>query len=73
MVSKPPAGFKFSKYCSQEMPSKKKVTFIAQRTVSKPVKVQFRTREGLVSFKATKKISKPVKVTFYVEKKKGKR
>jgi hypothetical protein len=55
------------------MAAKKKVSFVAKKVVSKPVKVRFQTREGLVSFKAIKKISKPVKVTFYVGNKRGKR
>jgi hypothetical protein len=52
------------------MAKKTKVSFVAKKTISKPVKVRFETRDGLVSFKAKKKISKPVRVSFFVEKKK---
>lgn len=55
------------------MAKKTKVSFVAKRTVSKPVKIEFHTKQGLVSFKATKKVSKPFKVTFYADKKKGKK
>jgi len=51
------------------MAQKKKVSFIAQRSFTKPVKVNFKTADGNVSFTAKKKITKPVKVTFYVTKK----
>lgn len=55
------------------MAERRKVTFIAKKPTTKPVKVEFHTKEGLVAFGAKKKISKPVKVTFYVVEKKGKK
>ncbi len=50
---------------------REKISFIAERKVSKPVRVEFRTKEGgKVAFKAHERISKPVKVEFYAKKKK---
>ena len=49
---------------------REKVTFTANKKVSKPVRVAFRTSTGKkVSLKAIKKFSKPVKVSFYRKKK----
>ena len=50
---------------------REKISFIADKKVSKPVNVEFRTKEGeKVAFKAHEKVSKPVKVEFYAKKKK---
>lgn len=50
---------------------KEKVSFVARKKVTKPVRVKFYTRAGeKVSFTAKKKIAKPVKVEFYARKKK---
>ena len=46
-----------------------KVSFTARKTVSKPVRVEFRTSKGRVSFIANKTVSKPVKVEFRARKK----
>jgi len=51
---------------------RKKISFIAKKQVSKPVKVEFYTKTGRkVSFKGHQKVSKPVKVEFYAKKKKN--
>ncbi len=51
---------------------KQKVSFIAKKKVSKPVKVKFYTKAGkTVSFTAKKKVTKPVRVKFYAKKKKN--
>lgn len=48
-----------------------KVSFIAKKKVTKPVKVKFYTKTGKkVSFAAKKKVTKPVEVKFYAKKKK---
>jgi diaminopimelate epimerase len=52
------------------MGRRKKVTFVAQKTYTKPEKVKFKTADGIVTFTAKKKTTKPVKVTFYVKTKK---
>ncbi|MBU4338444.1 hypothetical protein KKD57_02695 [Patescibacteria group bacterium] len=50
---------------------REKISFTAEKKVSKPVSVEFRTKEGeKVAFKAYTKVSKPVKVEFYAKKKK---
>ena len=50
---------------------RKKVSFIARKTMNKPVRVRFINSRGeLVSFKATKKIKVPKRVTFYIKSKK---
>jgi hypothetical protein len=50
---------------------RQKVSFVAERQVSKPVKVEFYTKDGeKVSFKGHKQVKKPVKVEFYVKTKK---
>jgi len=50
---------------------REKISFIAEQKVSKPVSVEFRTKEGeKIAFKAHEKVSKPVKVEFYAKKKK---
>lgn len=46
---------------------KERVVFVADKKVSKPVKVEFYTQEGAkISFKGHKTTTKPVKVEFYV-------
>ena len=46
----------------------RKVSFIANRVVRKPVRVRFTNRDGeLISFKATKKVKVPQRVTFYTK------
>jgi len=46
-----------------------KIEFFADKKVSKPVKVEFYTRDGgKVSFKGHKEVTKPVKVEFYAKK-----
>ena len=48
---------------------REKVSFIAEKKVPKPVKVEFYTKSGeRVSFKGHKEITKPVKVEFYAKK-----
>ena len=50
---------------------KQKVSFVAQKQVTKPLRVEFYTKTGKkVSFKGHKKITKPVRVEFYAKKKK---
>lgn len=50
---------------------RQKVSFVVQKRVSKPVRVEFYTKIGKkVSFKGHKKITKPVRVEFYAKKKK---
>lgn len=52
---------------------REKISFVADKKVSKPVKVEFYTKEGeKVSFKGHKQATKPVKVEFYVKKDKKK-
>ena len=44
---------------------RKVVSFVAKRTVTKPVRVNFKTSYGKkVSFIAKKKVTKPVKIRF---------
>ncbi|MFA6422873.1 MAG: hypothetical protein WCW17_00295 [Patescibacteria group bacterium] len=51
--------------------TKGKVTFRANKTITKPVKVEFTNRRGeRVSFTTHEKVIKPVKVEFYVRRKK---
>lgn len=53
--------------------SREKVTFIAKQKVSKPVRVEFYTKEGgKVSFKGHQKVTKPVRVEFYAKRDKKK-
>jgi len=48
---------------------REKITFTADKKVSKPVKVEFYTKDGVkVSFKGHKEVTKPVKVEFYAKK-----
>jgi len=48
---------------------RQKIIFTAEKPVSKPVKVEFYTKEGeKVVFKGHKTIKKPVKVEFYAKK-----
>jgi hypothetical protein len=52
------------------MPARKRVSFIARRSVAKPVRVKFYTRSGgRVAFTARRKVVKPVRVQFYAKKK----
>lgn len=52
-------------------PKRQKVSFIAQKKASKPVRVEFFTKTGQkVSFRGHKKITKPIKVEFYAKRKK---
>ena len=52
-------------------PTRKKISFIAKKSLVKPVKVKFYTGSGeKVSFTAKKKVVKPVKVEFYAKRKK---
>ncbi len=54
-------------------PRREKISFIAERKVSKPVKVEFYTKDGeRVLFKGHKNVEKPVKVEFYAKKDKQK-
>ena len=51
--------------------ARKKVSFIADKKVVKPVRVKFYTGKGKkVTFVAKKKVVKPVKVEFYAKRKK---
>ncbi len=50
---------------------RKRVSFIANKKIVKPVRVKFYTRNGKeVSFIAKKKVVKPIKVEFYAKEKK---
>lgn len=50
---------------------REKISFVADKKVSNPVVVAFRTKEGeRVAFKAHQQVTKPVKVQFYAKKKK---
>lgn len=50
---------------------KKKVSFIAIKEISKPIRVKFTTSSGeRVSFTAIKNISRPELIEFYTRKKK---
>ncbi len=52
---------------------RQKVEFTADQKVSKPVKVEFYTKDGeKVSFKGHKEVTKPVKVEFYAKRDKKK-
>jgi len=52
---------------------RQKVEFKADKQVSKPVKVEFYTKDGeKVSFKGHKEVTKPVKVEFYAKRDKKK-
>ena len=52
---------------------REKIEFTADKKVSKPVKVEFYTKDGeKVSFKGHKEVTKPVKVEFYAKKDKKK-
>ena len=52
---------------------REKVSFVADKKVSKPVRVEFYTKDGeRVAFKAHKKVIKPVRVEFYAKKEKKK-
>lgn len=41
-----------------------RVSFIAEKKVSKPIKVDFQTKSGEVKFKAHKTVKAPVRVSF---------
>lgn len=48
---------------------RERVTFTATKIVSKPAKIEFRTKEGqLVSFKGHKDVPKSVRVSFLKKK-----
>ena len=52
---------------------RQKVEFTADKKVSKPVKVEFYTKDGdKVSFKGHKEVTKPVKIEFYAKRDKKK-
>lgn len=52
---------------------REKISFTADKKVSKPVKVEFYNKEGeKVAFKAHKQVTKPVRVEFYVKRDKKK-
>lgn len=52
---------------------REKISFRADEKVSKPIKIEFYTKEGeRVAFKAHKQVVKPVKVEFYAKKDKKK-
>lgn len=52
---------------------RQKVEFTADKKVSKPVKVEFYTKDGeKVSFKGHKDVTKPVKIEFYAKREKKK-
>jgi len=52
---------------------RKKISFIAEKKVSKPVKIEFYTKKGeKVSFKGHEQVKKPVRVEFYAKKNKKK-
>ena len=52
---------------------REKIEFTAEKKVSKPVKVEFYTKDGeKVSFKGHKEVTKPVKVEFYAKRDKKK-
>ena len=47
---------------------REKISFISEKKVSRPVKVEFYNKEGeKVTFKAHKQVEKPVKVEFYAK------
>lgn len=59
----------WGKNLSMSKERKQKVTFTAEKKVSKPVKVEFYTKKGeKVSFKGHEQVKKPVKVEFYAKK-----
>lgn len=50
---------------------REKVSFVADKKVSKPVRVEFYTKDGeKVAFRSHKQVTKPVRVEFYAKKKK---
>jgi len=52
---------------------RQKVEFTADKKVSKPVKVEFYTKDGdKVLFKGHKEVTKPVKIEFYAKRDKKK-
>ena len=52
------------------MSNRKRVSFVANKDIRKPVIVRFRRSDGSVAnFRATKIITKPRKVTFYARRK----
>lgn len=52
---------------------REKISFTAEKKVSKPVKVEFYTKEGeRISFKGHQKVKKPVRVEFYAKRNKKK-
>jgi hypothetical protein len=52
------------------MARRKRISFVAKRSVVKPVRVKFYTRSGgKVAFTAKRKVVKPVRVQFYAKKK----
>lgn len=51
---------------------RKRISFIADRQIKKPVRVEFYTKSGdKVIFKAEKQIKKPTRIEFYAKKKKA--
>ncbi len=49
--------------------SKQKISFVAKKEVSKPVRIEFYTKKGeKVSFKGHEQVKKPIRVEFYVKK-----
>lgn len=52
---------------------RQKIEFTADKKMSKPIKVEFYTKDGeKVAFKAEKQVIKPVHVEFYAKKDKKK-
>ena len=50
---------------------RRKIEFVAEKKVSKPVKVEFFTKDGeKVSFKGHQDVKKPVKIEFYAKRNK---
>jgi hypothetical protein len=55
------------------MSKREKISFVAAKKVSKPVRVSFYTKNGeKVSFKGHQDVKKPVRVEFYAKKDKKK-
>ena len=48
---------------------REKIKFVAEKMISKPVKVEFYTKSGeKVSFKGHREVKKPVRIEFYAKK-----
>ena len=48
---------------------REKISFVAEKKVTKPVKVEFYTKDGKkVKFKGHEEVKKPVKIEFYAKK-----